>query len=152
MKLFPALLLIICMASGCSDAAEDTAAGRTTGYGDKPQSKEDSLFKDVMHDHDEGMARTRQLSEAIRQMRSKVDSLIKANRNPEAERKILEELESAERSMKTWMEEFNIDTLKDKAERRIEYLENEKVKVSRVKNDILESIRRADSVLTGREQ
>ena len=149
MKWFLALLLISCMAAGCNDAADDTAAGRTTGYGDKPQSKEDSLFKDVMHDHDEGMARTRQLNEAIRQMRSKVDSLIKAKRNPEAERKILEDLEEAKKSMNTWMEEFNIDTLKDKAERRMEYLESEKKKISRVRDNILESIRRADSLLTG---
>ena len=143
------MLLFFGMAAGCNDASEDTAAGRTTGYGDKPQSKEDSLFKDVMHDHDEGMARTRELNEAIRQMRSKVDSLVKANRNPEAERKILEELEEAKNSMKTWMEEFNIDSLKDKAERRIEYLETEKKKISNVRDNIRESIRRADSLLTG---
>ena len=148
MKWFLSLLICIGMFAACNDAAEDTAAGRTTGYSDNPRSKEDSLFKDVMHDHDEGMARMGKVSVAIRQLQSKADSLIKAKRNPEAERKILQDLEEAKTAMNTWMKEFNIDSLKDQVESRIDYLEKEKVKVSRVKNNILESIRRADSVLT----
>ncbi len=147
MKWFCIIIACLSLFTACNDTEEDTAANRTTGYSDKPQTKEDSLFKDVMHDHDEGMARMGKLSAAIRQMRSKADSLIKAKRNPETEKKILEELEYAEMAMNTWMHEFNMDTLKDQAARRIEYLEKEKEKVSRVRSNILESIRRADSVL-----
>ena len=147
MKWFYVIIACLWLFAACNDAEEDTAANRTTGYSDKPQTKEDSLFKDVMHDHDEGMARMGKLSVSIRQLKAKTDSLIKAKRNPETERKILEELEYAEMAMNTWMREFNMDTLKDQANRRIDYLESEKQKVARVRSNILESIRKADSLL-----
>ena len=145
MKWFYVILACLWLFPACNDAEEDTAANRTTGYSDKPQTKEDSLFKEVMHDHDEGMARMRKLSDAILNLKAKADSLVRAKRNPEAEKKILEELEYAEMAMNTWMREFKIDTLKDQVERRVEYLEKEKQKVSKVRENILESIRRADS-------
>ena len=147
MKWFFAILILIVAGGGCNDAAEDAAANRTNGYSDQPRSKEDSLFKEVMHDHDEGMARMGKLTVAIRQLRAKADSLVKAKRNPEVEKKVLEELEYAESAMNTWMREFNMDSLKDQAERRMDYLEKEKQKVSKVRENILESIRRADSLL-----
>ena len=142
------MAMFVCLiAAACNDTTEDAAAKRTNGYSDQPQSKEDSLIKDVMHDHDEGMARMGKLTVAIRQLRAKADSLIKSKRNPEAEKKVLEELEYAESAMNTWMREFNMDSLKDQAARRLDYLEKEKQKVSRVRENIFESIRRADSLL-----
>src|SRR5687768_15688882 len=139
MKWFYVIIACLWLLPACNDAEEDTAANRTTGYSDKPASKEDSLFKEVMHDHDEGMARMGKLSAAIRQLKAKADSLVKAKRNPETEKKIIEELEYAEMAMNTWMREFNMDSLKDQANRRIEYLEKEKQKVSKVRENILES-------------
>lgn len=132
----------------CNNTRGDAAANRTDGYSDKPQTKEDSLFKEVMHDHDEGMARMGKLTVSIRQLRSRADSLLKVRRNSEAEKKILEDLEYAEMAMNTWMREFNMDSLKDQAARRLDYLEDEKKKVARVRENILESIRRADSLLS----
>jgi hypothetical protein len=148
MRTFCYLLILSAFITACNNEPENTATNRTNGYSDKPQTKEDSLFKDVMHDHDDGMARMGKLTVAIRQLKSRTDSLIRAKRNPEAEKKILEELEYAEMAMNTWMREFNMDSLKDQVNRRLDYLEDEKKKVGQVRKNILESISRADSLLS----
>ena len=49
--------------------------------------------------------------------------------------------------MNTWMEEFSIDSAQDNIERRIEYLEAERSKVTRVKEEILSVLAKADSAL-----
>ncbi len=149
-RLFTFIILLFLVA-GCNDATEDAASNRRNGYSDKPQNTEDSLYKEVMRDHDEGMARMGKLSIAIRQLRAEADSLVKAKRDPQAERKILEELEYAEMAMNTWMREFNMDSLKDQADRRLAYLKDEKKKVSRVRENIRNSIRKADSLLNQKE-
>lgn len=59
---------------------------------------------------------------------------------------IQEDLNYAEYSMNTWMEEFNSDSAKDNPELRLEYLKTEQDKVEKVKNNILSSIQRADSI------
>ncbi len=57
-----------------------------------------------------------------------------------------EDLNYAEYSMDTWMQEFK-DTIKDDLERRVQYLEAEKEKVTKVRDKILEGLKRADSLL-----
>ena len=49
--------------------------------------------------------------------------------------------------MNQWMEEFSIDSAQDNPEKRIEYLSSEKVKVTKVKDEILSVVAKADSAL-----
>ena len=59
---------------------------------------------------------------------------------------VQEDLNYAEYSMNTWMEEFNVDSARDNSEVRRTYLKSEQEKVDKVKNAILESLRVADSL------
>ena len=59
---------------------------------------------------------------------------------------IQEDLNYAEYGMNTWMEAFNPDSAKENMEARIKYLASEKDKVDKVKESILSSLQRADSL------
>ena len=61
--------------------------------------------------------------------------------------KLKEELEYADHAMFQWMEEFNLDSAINDDKKRIDYLESEKVKVIKVRDHILNSLSRADSLL-----
>jgi hypothetical protein len=56
-------------------------------------------------------------------------------------------LKTAEDGMNRWMEEFQIDSAQDDTPKRIEYLQGEKVKVERVRDEIFSVLSRADSIL-----
>ena len=58
-----------------------------------------------------------------------------------------EELSYADNAMFKWMEEFNVDSARDDKNRRIAYLESEKMKVAKVRDNILNSLKKADSLL-----
>jgi len=45
------------------------------------------------------------------------------------------------------MDEFNMDSLTNNAKERIKYLTDEKLKVSKVKESILNSLQKADSLV-----
>jgi hypothetical protein len=45
------------------------------------------------------------------------------------------------------MDEFNVDSAIDNAKERVKYLEDEKLKVTKVKEAILNSLQKADSLL-----
>ena len=49
--------------------------------------------------------------------------------------------------MNHWMENFKLDSAKDNPELRIKYLQGEKATVTVVRDKILSSIQRADSIL-----
>ena len=57
------------------------------------------------------------------------------------------ELSYAEFAMNKWMDEFNMDSAVNNAKDRIKYLEEEKLKVTKVKEAILSSLQKADSLL-----
>ena len=57
------------------------------------------------------------------------------------------ELSYAEMAMDKWMMEFNMDSAKDNIENRIKYLTEEKLKVGKVKEAIIGSLAKADSLL-----
>jgi hypothetical protein len=58
-----------------------------------------------------------------------------------------EDLNYAEYSMDTWMQEFNADSSSSDAEKRMAYLQSEEKKVTKVKEAIFSSLNRADSLL-----
>ena len=61
--------------------------------------------------------------------------------------RLLENLKSAKANMEKWMDEFNMDSAVNNMEQRINYLRDEKWKVSKVKENILASLQKADSLI-----
>ena len=117
--------------------------------------KADSLYKDVMAGHDVGMAKMGKLTRAEQASRRLLDSIkklpAKARQSAEPIRAKLDSLQKdlsyAEFAMNKWMEEFNMDSAVNNIGQRISYLETEKFKVEKVKEAILGSLQKADSVL-----
>ncbi len=125
---------------------------RTDGFNPVLKTREDSLFHDVMEGHDMGMARMGKISRYLSQVQKTLDSL---NKLPDSKVDtkyqqflidLQKELNYADYGMNTWMEEFKVDSAKGDKEKRIQYLEAEKVKIQKVKESIIGSLKRADSL------
>ncbi len=132
--------------------ADNSSEERKDGYSQRPQNPEDSLFEEVMHGHDTAMAKMGRLGRYRKDVESKLDSLEKTGSKATAtlKSKLQElgvDLKKAEDGMNQWMEDFDIDSAQDNIERRIEYLKNEKIKVDDVKEKILQTLEKADSLL-----
>jgi len=121
----------------------------------EPKTKADSLLKDVDDDHITGMAKMGRLTRAEQTTRRLLDSIAKlpAKARQAAEPvkvkldSLQKELSYAEFAMNKWMNEFNMDSSINNVEERINYLGSEKLKVSKVKEAILSSLQKADSLL-----
>jgi hypothetical protein len=137
---------------GCNDAGKSDATRRKNAF-TPPATKEDSLYHDVMEGHDTGMAKIGKLRKYLGQVQKALDSINKlpsAKQDKQYQQALLdlqEDLNYADYSMNTWMEEFKIDSARNNAALRIRYLEEEKGKVTKVKENILGSLHRADSLL-----
>ena len=145
--LLPCLLCIF----ACNDAAE--GKDRTDGYTPVLNSREDSLYHEVMEGHDVGMAKMGQLRKQQKRVQQSLDSINKlpaqkaSTQQKQAFLELQEELSYADNAMFKWMEEFNVDSARDDKNRRIAYLESEKMKVAKVRDNILNSLKKADSLL-----
>ncbi|MGZ8559076.1 MAG: viral A-type inclusion protein [Chitinophagaceae bacterium] len=119
------------------------------------KTKADSLMKDVDEDHITGMAKMGKLTRAEQTTRRLLDSIAKlpAKAKQAAEPvklkldSLQKELSYAESAMNKWMNEFNMDSSVNNVQERINYLGSEKLKVSKVKEAILNSLQKADSLL-----
>lgn len=148
MKIYFYLFLLIILAS----CAEDPSNERKDGFSDTGKNPEDSLFQDVMDQHDEAMAKMGRIAGYRKQFDAKIDSLkkVKSTAKELIKKKYQEisaELKKAEDGMNNWMQEFSIDSAQENIERRLQYLATEKVKVTRVKEEILSALSKADSAL-----
>ena len=137
--------------ASCKNAPKQEQ-GRTDGFNPVLKNREDSLFHDVMEGHDMGMARMGKISRYLSQVQKTLDSL---NKLPDSKVDtkyqqflidLQKELNYADYGMNTWMEEFKVDSAKGDKEKRIQYLEAEKVKIQKVKESIIGSLKRADSL------
>ncbi len=137
-------------AAACNDNTSE--GGRADGFSDKPVTKEDSLYKQVMDGHDEAMMKMGRIRKYLVQITKEKDSIAKlpAKQQDQSYQQTLATLEqrlsTAEQRMNNWMENFNIDSAKDNAALRIQYLQSESGKVDSVKNLVLESVQQADSL------
>jgi hypothetical protein len=119
------------------------------------KSEADSLYEQVMDGHDAGMGKMGKLTRAQQEVIRLIDSIGKLpakTRDAAAPYKarlenLLAELKSSENGMNQWMESFNIDSAVTESKERLNYLANEKLKVSKVKDAILNSLQKADTVL-----
>jgi hypothetical protein len=151
MKTFFTCILILGL-FGCG--SEEAEQERKDGYTPVLETREDSLFHDVMEGHDEGMAKMGKLMRYQRFTRGAIDSL---NRLPNAKAdpglidrysEILQQLVLADDAMNRWMGNFKADTLKDNIPARERYLLSEKLKVEQVRDLILEAERVGDSAFS----
>lgn len=111
------------------------------------------MYHAVMQGHDVGMAKMGALRKHLRQIQHELDSMDKLqeakidNNYRDALIELQEDLNYADYSMYTWMEEFKADSAKEDKNRRLTYLESEKIKVEKVRENILAGLKRADSLL-----
>ena len=148
---FVRLAIIILFLPGCS--ADKNKSARTNGFSVVLETKEDSLFHEVMNGHDSAMAKLGKLRRYKVELQTAIDSIkpIRQNNGSMSYKKDLSEiyhdLLKAEEGMNLWMDGFNPDSAKENKQQRINYLESEKIKVEKIKNQILNALQRADSVI-----
>ncbi len=126
---------------------------RKDGFSEVPKTREDSLYKEVMDGHDIGMAKIRDVKKAASKAQQQLDSLnalpkekIDVNYR-QALKDLQEDLNYADFGMFEWMKEFKVDSAKSNPELRVRYLEAERQKVLNVKEAILSSLKKADSLM-----
>jgi hypothetical protein len=139
------LLLISCNSSNTSTQSNDKTV----------ESTSDSLMHEILKQHDIGMAKMNKVSSTKNRVQQSLDSVSKLPfdlQNKSVQYRM--ELDSvfnwltfADSHMETWMNEFNMDSLKDDREKQIKYLESEKIKISQVNDEMIRSLHKADSLL-----
>lgn len=126
-----------------------------SGNEENKSSMSESLLDEVVAGHDVAMPKMLKLERLQKEARAAIDSLAKLPASTRSQNSgyasrldsILKDLEYADFAMNKWMTEFNYDSLKDNEPERIKYLEQEKVKVNKMKDAVLNSISKADSLL-----
>jgi hypothetical protein len=141
-------ILIASLAFACKDAENHNAREAAAAA---PKTPGDSLYAIVDKAHIDGMKRIAKLKRALGQVQHALDSMVKlpAKKIDEQYQQSLvdlqEDLNYADYAMTTWMVEFK-DTLKD-ADQRVKYLKAEEEKVTKVRDNIINGLQRADSLL-----
>lgn len=139
---------ILAIFFACKSEPED----RKNGFSEPVISREDSLMKEVMEGHDVGMAKMSKIYKCKKKAMATIDSLMLA---PSAQkdlekvsvyRGLLDQLTDADITMMQWMDNFKRDSAVGNPEKRIQYLEQEKLKVTMVKQKIINSLALADSL------
>jgi hypothetical protein len=144
--LFATLIIIM---TACNNSGEEQTTGAVV------RTKADSLADEVDDGHNIGMAKMAPLTRAQQEAKRLLDSIAKlpgkaqqaASPYQQKLSGLLEELDAADSSMQKWMREYKWNAVFNSVEEKIKYLEPEKEKVTKVKNAILNSIQRADSLL-----
>ncbi len=120
------------------------------------EKKADSLYKEVNDLHMSAMAKSFQMEDAQKKLQTAIDSISKlpANLKDAAAGykfkldSLLDRMKYAGFAMEKWMEDFKQpDSISQDLQKQIEYLAAEKLKISRVKEIIMNNIHAADSFL-----
>lgn len=153
--------LLLCVFSlltflGCQNSSTSTTEGHQHHSAiDTPKTPADSLYVQVMGAHDLVMPKMGKVRGAQKRAQAILDSIATLSTSTTASlaayKKALEALVSdlnyADYAMDQWMMEFNLDSGKNNMEARIAYLQAELDKVSKVKEAVLSSLAKADTVL-----
>jgi hypothetical protein len=142
--------LVLLLIGACNNADKKTDNGNLP-----PMTKADSLAKEVLEEHDIAMPKSMRIPALQKETKRLIDSIgtLPAKAKEAAApykaklESLLKELNTANADMEKWMTEFDYDSAKDNLEQRIHYLAEEKLKVSKVKETVLESLSKADSLL-----
>src|SRR5258706_1978495 len=151
-KIIPVFILLFILVACNNAGKENTENERKT---ETPQTLADSLMADVMHGHDVGMSKMGKIGRMEKNIGEILDSIARLPAKTKAATEpykvkmesLLQELKSAKAEMEKWMDEFNMDSAVNNMEQRIKYLSEEKLKVSKVREDILSSLQKADSMI-----
>ena len=139
------LLLISCNSSNTSTPSNNKTV----------ESTSDSLMHEILKQHDIGMAKMNKISSTKNRIQQSLDSISKLPFNLQNKSvqyrmeldSVFNWLTFADSHMETWMNEFNMDSLKDERKKQIKYLESEKIKISQVNDEMIRSLHKADSLL-----
>jgi DNA repair ATPase RecN len=139
------VLVIVVALAACNNAAKNNDSTV------KAKTQTDSLMDEVMEGHNVGMAKISKLHRTKNEIQHALDSIAKLPARGRDYKTLLDSalnrLTRADDAMEKWMSEFNMDSASNDAERRIKYLESEKVKISAVKDEIINSLQNADSLI-----
>ena len=147
--------LVLFFASCKSGDKKEEKSGHEHGEMKAPQTPADSLEAAVIEGHDVGMGKYGKLKSMQKEVAMMMDSLGRlpgkakeaaAGLRAKAE-EVSKDLTNALGGMDKWMSEFNLDSARDNVEKRIQYLTGEKLKVDQVKEAILSSLAKADSLM-----
>ena len=144
------IVVVLCgvLCGSCNNSNNKTTVTTT----DTSKAMADTLMSEVMDGHDVGMAKYGKLNAMEKKVQSIVDSLGKLQAKSAIAMKarmdsLLADIRSARQGMDTWMESFNMDSAANDMRARIRYLTDEKIKVNKVRDDILTVIRKTDSLV-----
>jgi hypothetical protein len=148
--LIPALTIVAALIISCNSSDKKHEGHKK----EEPKTQEDSLMANILEGHDIGMAKINKLHAAQTEVKRLIDSVGKlpapsktaAAGYLEQLNKALEDLNYADFAMDKWMTEFDMDSAKNNPEARIKYLLDEQMKVDKMKNAILNSMQKADSL------
>lgn len=114
------------------------------------KSLSDSLLQQVLDGHDVAMPKMMKLQRLQKEVQAEIDSLKKKPGNTSRIALLdstIKNLSYADLAMNEWMEGFRYDSLKDNEPARIDYLKIQLASVNEMKEVVLSSIAKADSVL-----
>lgn len=148
-------LVVVCIIASCTNSSDKKHEGHSGHTKEIPATKQDSLYAEVMAGHDEVMPKIGPVKGARKEAQRLLDSIAtlpakaqEAAVNLKSQlQKLIEDLDYADFAMDKWMTEFGIDSMKDNIGERINYLADEKMKVNKVKDAILNGLAKADSLL-----
>ena len=126
-----------------------------SGKTDPVRAQADSLQKQVIDEHDVAMPKAMKIPKLKKEIQQQIDSI---NKLPTAEQEaaasykdkleiLSNDLTLAHEEMQQWMNAFNLDSFSNDPAKRVQYLTDEKKKVTRVKEEVLQSLQKADSVI-----
>jgi len=143
---FVCLSLLIFFFADCNNATNNKSS---TG-----KTRADTLMDEVMQYHNDGMAAMSKIDDRGKKMQLILDSLatrpVAGQNSKNYQTRIdsaLQNLKRANDAMENWMDQFNMDSFSNNLNERAKYLESEKLKISAVKDSMINSLRVADSLL-----
>ncbi len=154
--MLPVVGLVAYIAVSCnnSDKKHNDHNGHSHS-GDASKTITDSLLKNIDDGHIVGMSKIGKLHNTQKAVQGIIDSIGKLPTEVQAAvapyvtqlNAVIKDLEYADFAMDKWMTEYSEDSAVDNAEKRIKYLADEKLKVDKMKEAILTSLQKADSLL-----
>lgn len=145
MRLLLPLAFVAVMAA-CNNPETTTETTEET----EKLSASDSLLKEVIKGHDVAMPKMFKLERLQKELSAKIDSLKKSSGDKtkiDLLEDVVKKLNSADAEMHSWMDGFSYDTLKDNEQQRLIYLKGQLESVNKMKDNVLNSLAYADSVL-----
>ena len=140
MRLFLFSIVISCFVLACNN----------TGDAEPAVSLADSLLKQVIEGHDVAMPKMMKMERLQKEAQAEMDSLKKLPGQTERIALLdstIKSLSYADVAMHEWMEGFRYDSLKDNEPARIDYLKMQLATVNEMKDNVISSLEKADSVL-----